>query len=102
MNDDVRQAALMYSRMRAEYAPDGTIFDRDEPRVAACKRIVAELGLPGDRELFTLYTDLGSIRKLAALLGISRGSCHKEIRRIRKIVIDEYERRRSGNDTYRG
>lgn len=92
MNEqDIRTAARQFVRMRAEYTPpDDGIFDTDAPRVAAAKRIVAGLDT-ADQALFVLYADTQSIRKVAKMLGVSRGSVHKELRRIRNTILERYE-----------
>ena len=96
MNEqDIRDAARTFVAMRQEYAPpeDG-IFDTDTPRVAAAKRIVAGLDT-ADQALFVLYADTQSLRRVAKMLGVSRGSVHKEITRIRKTLLERYEHLRA-------
>lgn len=92
MNEsDIKSAARIFVEMKAEYAPpEDTIFDRDEPRVSAVKRILAGLDT-ADRAIFTLYTDMQSLRKVADLIGVSKASVHKEVKRIQKQILREYE-----------
>lgn len=87
---DIRDAALLYTRIRSDYAPQVGVLATDSPRVSALKRILARLD-PADRAIYTLYVDIGSLRKLAHLLGVSRGSTAKEVTRIRKEILRQYE-----------
>lgn len=88
-DNDIRAAATAYRRMREEYEPQEGVFATDPPKVDRCKRILAGLDT-ADRAIFTLYSDIGSVRKLAALLGVSRGSAQKEVARIRNIIKERY------------
>lgn len=85
--EDIRRIAEEFTRMRQEYAYNGTIFDKDGPKVRAAKLALSRLDV-ADQAIFILYAELGSIRKLGELLGISRGCAHKEIKRIRQELME--------------
>lgn len=87
---DMTAAVVAYTKIRKDYDPVGGIFDEDSPRVAAVKRLVADLDA-ADRAIITLYTDIGSVRKVAALLGVSRSALHNEIKRIRQTILQRYD-----------
>lgn len=87
---DIRAVATAYTRMQKEYAYDDSIFSQDTPQVARLKKIIGELDT-ADRAIITLYADTQSLRKMSAMLGVSRGTIHKEITRIRKQILQRYE-----------
>lgn len=79
-----------YRDIRADYAPDRSIFNEEPDKLRRVKEIIDGLP-PVDRVLFLMYTDCGSLRKLAALLGISYVTLQKEIARIRKSILQQYD-----------
>lgn len=80
-----------YRRIRADYAYDPDIMCADDERVAKVKEII-DTRLPvEDRTLILLYADCMSYRKLGKKLGLSHMTVCKEIRRIKGIILKEYE-----------
>ncbi|MCR5071194.1 MAG: sigma-70 region 4 domain-containing protein [Bacteroidales bacterium] len=79
-----------YRDIRQDYAPDFSIFNEEPDKVRRVKEIIATLPKV-DRLLFLMYTDCGSLRKLAARLGISYVTLQKEITRIRKTILEAYD-----------
>lgn len=63
----------------------------DNERLRRTKYIITNRLSPADRKIIHLYAEYGSIRKLAAELDVSRGTAHKEVKRIREIVRRNYE-----------
>lgn len=79
-----------YLEIREDYAPDRSIFSEEPDKLRRVKEIIARLP-PADRVLFIMYTDCGSLRKLAARFGISYVTLQKEIARIRKTILKAYD-----------
>ena len=51
-----------------------------------------------DRHIILLYADCGSLHRLGDRLGVSHMSARKQVVRIRKIIVEEYEKMKD-NDT---
>lgn len=81
-----RETVRAYRDVRKDYAFDPSIFNGEPDRIRAAKAAVDRLP-EVDRILFLLYADCGSLRKLAARLGLSHTTLNKEIRRIRQEII---------------
>lgn len=79
-----------YLEIREDYAPDRSIFSEEPDKLRRVKEIIARLP-PADRVLFIMYTDCGSLRKLATRFGISYVTLQKEIARIRKTILHQYD-----------
>lgn len=79
-----------YLEIREDYAPDRSIFSEEPDKLRRVKEIISRLP-PADRVLFVMYTDCGSLRKLAARFGISYVTLQKEIARIRKTILKQYD-----------
>lgn len=79
-----------WRRIVAEYQPQEDIFCEDSPTVAQCKKALAALP-DADRQLFILYAEMGNVRKLSQILGVSSSTLHYRIlkikNRLRKQVI---------------
>lgn len=56
------------------------------------KEIIAERLTEVDRTLILLYCDCLSYRKLGKRLGLSHTTVAAEIRRIRQLILDEYDK----------
>ena len=54
--------------------------------------IIAERLTEVDRTLILLYCDCLSYRKLGKRLGLSHTTVAAEIRRIRQLILDEYDK----------
>lgn len=88
--DEDRKIIRDYLEIREDYAPDRSIFSEEPDKLRRVKEIIARLP-PADRVLFVMYTDCGSLRKLAARFGISYVTLQKEIARIRKTILKQYD-----------
>lgn len=69
--------------------PDMMSGDRDE--LLRIKRAIAHLEEP-DRRIIVLYAELGSLRRLARRLGVSRSTAHNRVRRIQAAIREEVGR----------
>lgn len=80
-----------FRKIKLDYAYDASVFCEDEPRVRELKRIINTKLSIADKTLIILYADCQSFRKLGERLGVSHMTCRREIMRIRKIIMQEYE-----------
>lgn len=87
-----KELARNYKSIREDYTFDPSIFSVEDERTALVKYIINHRIPEVDRILILLYTDCQSLRKLGRRLGLSHQTCAKEIRRIRKEILEEYER----------
>lgn len=88
----ISEVVKEYRQIKQEYAFDPSIFNPDEPRVARLKEIIETKLSQADRTILLLYVDCQSLRKLGKKLNLSHMTCRREILRIKKIVLEEYER----------
>lgn len=79
-----------YKGIRLDYEWD--IFNDDPDKVAAVKEIIATRLTEPDRIIFLMYTDCKSLRKLAKRLGVSHMTVRNEVARIRKTIIEIYDK----------
>lgn len=87
----MKEIISTWRAINADYGRGDIISDDDETK--AVKDIVTGLP-PADRVIFLLYAEYRSYRKLGAIFGLSYGTVRKEVLRIRKEIIREYERLR--------
>lgn len=102
-NPDVSEVLKLVRRMEADYEYNDDIFSEDEPEVAVLKYILTRRLNIAERRILIAYAEIGSLRELSKGLEVSRGSTHKEIVRIRKKIMNEYEHLcKCSNDRRRG
>ena len=84
-----------YREIKEDYKFSADIMSMEDERVHRIKEIInTKLSLV-DKTLILLYTDCQSYRKLGKRLGLSHMTCRKEIIRIKKIILQEYEQGRT-------
>lgn len=81
-----------FKDIEADYKFDPSIFTADGERVASIKYIIDNKLNRVDKTLILLYADCQSFRKMGQRLGFSHTTLRMEIMRIRKIILDEYEK----------
>ena len=81
-----------YRDIKEDYKYNPDIMSQEDERVARIKEIINTRLSIVDKTLILLYTDCQSYRKLGQRLGLSHMTCRKEIIRIKKIILAEYER----------
>lgn len=69
-----------------DYRPDVSIFRRDDARTHRVKEIIASELTEVDRRIILLYTETGSLRETASLLGCSKTTLESHIKRIRNEI----------------
>ena len=88
---DHRKVIRDYRELRPDYAFDPSIFNDEPERIAQIKYIVNNRLNLVDRTLIILYADCQNYRKLGERLGVSHTTIFKEIRRIRKDILQIYD-----------
>lgn len=84
-----------FKDIEADYAFDPSIFTQDGDRVAAIKYIIDNKLSRVDKTLILIYADCLSSRKMGQRLGFSHITMQKEIRRIKAIILEEYNKMRN-------
>ena len=81
-----------YVDIRKDYIFDSSIFSEEPERIARVKWIIDNKLTQVDRTIIILYADCQSLRKLGARLGLSHTLLAKEIRRIKALILAEYNK----------
>ena len=79
-----------FKDIEAEYRFNPSIFTEDEDRVAALKYIIDNKLSRVDKTLILIYADCQSYRHMGKRLGFSQTTMWNEVRRIKKIILEEY------------
>jgi DNA-directed RNA polymerase specialized sigma24 family protein len=87
----VNEVVKEFRMIKQEYAYNPDIFTTDDPRVARLKEIINTRLSQVDRTILLLYVDCQSYRKLGQKMGMSHMTMRREILRIKKIILEEYE-----------
>ena len=87
-----REIVRDYREIKEEYAWHPDIFTKDDERVAKVKEIINTKLSVIDKTIIVLYADCQSYRKLGKRLGVSHMTIRREVQRIKKIIISEYEK----------
>lgn len=77
----------MYDLIRAEYEHDPDVFNPEPPRTRRMKAAIERLP-DADKAIIRLYAELESLSKLGRMLGVSKDTAWKEVRRIRARVFE--------------
>lgn len=89
ITDKTEDARTIFQRARAEYNFHFDVFTSDDERMQRLKRAVVAKLDPSDQNILILYCEVGSVRKTAEMLGVSKNTFVKSLRRIRKTIKDE-------------
>lgn len=71
-----------------EYKPDNSIWREDNQLIDKIKRAIQKLN-DADKIIFILYCETGSLREVGKKLGVSHSTIFKEIKRIKKLILDD-------------
>jgi transcriptional regulator of aromatic amino acid metabolism len=89
-----REIVKDFKEIKDDYAWHPDIFTKDDERVSKIKEIInTKLSLV-DKTIILLYADCQSYRKLGKRLGVSHMTIRTECLRIKKIILQEYEKTR--------
>lgn len=81
-----------FRQIKQEYAFNPDIMCQDDPRVARLKEIIDTKLSQVDKTIILLYCDCLSYRKLGKKMNLSHMTIRRECMRIKKIILEEYER----------
>lgn len=81
-----------YRRIKVDYAWNPDVMCTDDPRVAKVKRIIDTKLSQVDKTIILLYCDCQSYRKLGKKMHLSHMTIRREVLRIKKIILDEYNK----------
>lgn len=95
---NAEEAYREFKDIEADYVFDPSIFTKDEGRVAAVKWIIDNKLNRVDKTLILLYADCLSFRKLGKRMGFSHTTMRDEIKRIKAIILDEYNKLQSNGN----
>ena len=79
-----------FKDIEADYRFDPSIFTEDTERVAALKYIIDNKLSRVDKTLILIYADCQSYRTMGKRLGFSQTTMWNEVRRIKRIILEEY------------
>ena len=87
-----REIVKDYREIKDDYVWRPDIMNNDDERVARVKEIINKSLSVVDKTIILLYVDCQSYRKLGKRLGVSHMTVRRECQRIKKIILEEYER----------
>lgn len=90
MEYNLVKASERLKEIRPDYAWDPSIFTEDDPRVDAVRCIIDTRLSTADRTIILLYIDCQSYRELGRMLGFSQMTAFKEVKRIKRRILDIY------------
>lgn len=78
-------------RIKQDYAWNSDIMCDEDERVNRVKEIIDTKLSLADKTIILLYVECQSYRKLGARLGVSHMSVRREVLRIKKYILKEYD-----------
>ena len=87
-----REIVKDYREIKDDYAWRPDIMNNDDERVARVKEIINTKLSTADKTIILLYADCQSYRKLGKRLGVSHMTIRREVQRIKKIILEEFNR----------
>lgn len=80
-----------FRKIKQEYSYNPDIMNEEDERLTRIKKIIDTKLSLADKTIILLYVDCQSYRKLGARLGVSHMTLRREVRRIKNIILKEYE-----------
>ena len=87
-----REIVKDYREIKEDYAWHPDIMTKDDERVSKIKEIINTRLSVVDKTIILLYVDCQSYRKLGARLGVSHMTIRREVQRIKKIILEEFNK----------
>lgn len=84
-----------FKEIKEDYKWNSDIFCKDDEKVSAIKQIIDTKLSVVDKTIILLYVDCQSYRKLGKRLGFSHMTCRRECLRIKRIILEEYNKIKS-------
>lgn len=79
-----------FRQIKEDYKFNPDIMSPDDPKVARLKEIIETKLSQVDRTIILLYCDCLSYRKLGKKMHLSHMTIRREVIRIKKIILEEY------------
>lgn len=79
-----------FRQIKEDYKFNPDVMSPDDPRVARLKEIIETRLSQVDRTIILLYCDCLSYRKLGKKMNLSHMTIRREVIRIKKIILEEY------------
>ena len=79
-----------FRKIKQEYSYNPDIMNEEDERLTRVKKIIDQKLSLADKTIILLYVDCQSYRKLGARLGVSHMTLRREVQRIKKIILEEY------------
>ena len=89
ITDKTEDARAIFQQAKAEYSFSFDVFTGDDDRMQRLKRVIISKLEQSDQNILLLYAEVGSVRKTAEMLGVSKNTFVKNLNRIRKTIQDE-------------
>lgn len=86
------QIVTDFRKIKEEYAFNPDIMNEDDERVSRVKQIIDTKLSLADKTIILLYADCQSYRELGKRLGVSHMTIRRDVQRIKKIILEEYEK----------
>ena len=85
-----REVVSEFRKIRQDYTYNPDIMNKEDERLTRVKKIIDQKLSLADKTIILLYVDCQSYRKLGARLGVSHMTLRREVQRIIKIILEEY------------
>lgn len=85
-----REVVSEFRKIRQDYTYNPDIMNEEDERLTRVKKIIDTKLSLADKTIILLYVDCQSYRKLGARLGVSHMTLRREVMRIKKIILEEY------------
>ena len=86
-----REVVSEFRKIRQDYTYNPDIMNEEDERLTRVKKIIDQKLSLADKTIILLYVDCQSYRKLGARLGVSHMTLRREVQRIKKIILEEYD-----------
>ena len=80
-----------FRKIKEDYVYNPDIMNGEDERTSRIKEIIDTKLSLADKTIILLYVDCQSYRKLGARLGVSHMTIRRDVQRIKKIILEEYE-----------
>lgn len=85
------QVVTDFRKIKEDYVHNPDIMNEEDERISRIKEIIDTKLSLADKTIILLYVDCQSYRKLGARLGVSHMTIRRDVQRIKKIILEEYE-----------
>jgi len=93
MESNLAKASERLKAIRPDYAWDSSVFVEGDKRADAVRCIIDRRLSTVDKTIILLYIDCQSYRKLGRLLGFSQMTAFKEVKRVKRRILEIYNKK---------